>query len=531
MIRVAYIFVHSASLLLVVGLHAQTALESPNFSISGQVVNDITKDTIPNALVVLQAMSGDLPHQVAARTSADGYFSLAGLSPGEYVLLANSPGFLAARYRGPLSVGDEALHLKDNVEGISIGLTPWSVLTGTVAGPDGVPLIGAQVSVIQMNLVEGRFGMKMIGKVSTNDLGHYRVFAIPPGRYYISAYYRDSLSTFGLHAVRSDVGTSTFDYAETYYPGTQSPALARYVDVVAGETRSDLNIMLEMTRSTTVSGTIMNRPEGSDVAVLLEPADPMALGVRQAASASAASGGRFSFVSIPPGDYRITANLPLGDRTLVAREWFAVGNADVSQLQLDLHDVPSVTGQVLPRGNQSVSPDIRLRIVGSDPRMAFDVPLDDEGRFNLEELFPDDYQFRIEGGSSEIVDEIRIADKVIAGRSLRIDGSVESLTIIVSTDGGEISGTMSNRAGDPAPGGLVVAVPSEPEEGDWRLARSDSQGNFSFKSVLPGTYRLVGLTDSKSTDKLTPGELAMKTGAKVLVNRGEKVVAQLTVEP
>jgi len=72
-------------------------------------------------------------------------------------------------------------------------------LTGRITDSGNDPLVGATVQALQTRIVDGKFSITSVGQATTNDLGKYRIFQMPPGRYYLSAFYRDNASVFGLH--------------------------------------------------------------------------------------------------------------------------------------------------------------------------------------------------------------------------------------------------------------------------------------------------------------------------------------------
>lgn len=93
----------------------------------------------------------------------------------------------------------------------------------------------------------GRRRLTPTGRSSTtNDIGEFRVFGLPPGQYYVSA----TMRTFTV----GDSGDSDdrTGYAPTYYPGTPNVAEAQRVTVGLGQTLGNINMALIATPTATV---------------------------------------------------------------------------------------------------------------------------------------------------------------------------------------------------------------------------------------------------------------------------------------
>src|SRR5262249_40991041 len=83
----------------------------------------------------------------------------------------------------------------------------------------------------------------------TNDVGEFRLFAIPPGQYYLTA----TLRPMGFGDTDDRSG-----YAPTYFPGTSNVAEAQRVTVGLGQTISDMNMALMPSRMARVTGTVVD---------------------------------------------------------------------------------------------------------------------------------------------------------------------------------------------------------------------------------------------------------------------------------
>jgi len=73
-----------------------------------------------------------------------------------------------------------------------VRMTPNGVITGHVVDEDREPVAFLQVQAMRYRYTQGRKQLVSYGNANTNDIGEYRIFGLPPGRYYISVAARRS---------------------------------------------------------------------------------------------------------------------------------------------------------------------------------------------------------------------------------------------------------------------------------------------------------------------------------------------------
>src|SRR5436190_9439920 len=121
-------------------------------------------------------------------------------------------------------------------------------LAGRVLDELGDPMQGATVEVLEVRYRAGRRWLVGAGAAprATDDLGQYRLYALPPGRYIVSAAVGDAAS--------SDVPV----YARAYFPGTPTPSEAQYVSVERSHDVAGIDISLSRTPTARVAGRMLN---------------------------------------------------------------------------------------------------------------------------------------------------------------------------------------------------------------------------------------------------------------------------------
>ena len=96
------------------------------------------------------------------------------------------------------------------------------------------------------------------------------------------------------------------------------------------------------------------------------------------------------------------------------------------------------------------------------------------------------------------------------------------LDVVLSPNAGQVTGTVLDpNTEKAAPMMMVVLIPQEKERRDreafYQTATSDLSGQFTFKSVVPGEYRVYAWEDVEYTAWMDPDFM------KPLESRGEAV--------
>jgi hypothetical protein len=329
-------------------------------------------------------------------------------------------------------------------------------------------------------------------------------------------------------------------YGVVYYGGTDDLSRAATIDVFSGETFPGADIPMGAGKRQTrhIRGVVLNGETGQPMAnseVLAVPRQwrPNAL-VLEATTTDA---GVFDLAGAFPDSYLVRAKnnasnvmvvgagqvLYDGGKPLVGYLPVEVGGSDVD-VRLVMTGGISLLGQVTIEGVSLADAETALGrmtialardpdlIAMPDPLMPLPpVPppppgsppvrrpangqVLNSGEFTLV-VAPGDFRMNVRGlPPNSYVKSIRMGGEDILGSGLHLTRAPENpLQIVIGTDSGTISGTVVDAASRPFTNATVVLVPDLPDQrkrGDlYRSVASDSSGNFTLKSIPPGSYKL-----------------------------------------
>src|SRR5712691_3228051 len=267
-------------------------------TLRGHVVAADTGQPLRKAQV--RVMAADIRENRMTTTDTDGRYEFKELPAGRYTVMASKGSYVNLQYgqQRPFEAG-KPLEILDGqtVEKVDFSLPRGGIITGRILDEFGEPLADAQVMAQRYQNVGGRRRLVPAGRTAmTNDIGEYRLFALPPGQYYLSA----TLRNMGMGDSDDRSG-----YAPTYFPGTGNIAEAQRVTIGIGQVMSDANMALMQTRTARITGTAVDsqgRPMiGMVIAAPLGDSMMMMFGPPSQIKPD----GSFAVGGLAPGSYRL----------------------------------------------------------------------------------------------------------------------------------------------------------------------------------------------------------------------------------
>lgn len=516
----------------------------PTARIGGRVLDRETGVPIPRARVELSA--AEIGEARAALTDAEGRYEFTDLPAGSYTVIATKTGYGRRGFGQQGALTDSPpiqLQHAQALDAVDFRLARAGAIAGRLMDEDGRPLAWAMVEALRPHIQGDESTLVAIGTAQTDDLGQFRIFGLPPGDYFVSAF----------DPAFENVGSSTarIQYAPTYYPGVVFIAEARRVRVTAGAATTNVAFQLKLVRPAQVSGRIMAF-DGQTLlsgAVIMSPFASGQLALGPATGARLVPDGQFIFTNVPPGRYVIRAR---GERQPAAGSLFAtflvsVEGRDIGNIQMTLRPGAVLTGALAFQGKATPLPTDLTQIW-------VNAPLADGTLFGGDPqgfVRPDGtFQLSVQGGDRLIRVEnlpppwllraVIYRGRDITDRPLTIEDAnqVNDLQVVLTDQVTVLTGTIRNAAGDVVSDRVVVALPVDhslwrPQGRHIRLAYSDFDGRFQIRGLPPGDYFVVVV------DAIDPADLydvrvmerIASLGSRVTLREGQPTVIELKTGP
>jgi hypothetical protein len=457
----------------------------------------------------------------SAMTDDDGRYEITELPRGGYRINATKVGFTGAIYGqqpggdlpAPFAIGDNEIRTQ-----VDITLPRHSAITGQVFDDFGDPIEGVGVTVSQIRFTDGRRRLTPLGtQQTTDDLGRYRVFGLPPGQYIVTA----TVGQLSALAGNSNTDLSISGFAPTYFPGMTAANEARQVAVGRSQDVTAIDIPLVPLPTVRIAGRKLGadgQPLGGSL--MLMPSQRSGAIVTPPNGARIEQDGRFEFPNVTPGEYVIQADKgkasQAGEGEFVS-QFVTVNGADVTNLLLQATPGSSISGRIVFDGD------------GDPPPLTFGViparadadrtPLN-AGNLARAEV-QRDLSFQMTGihGPRRLMIDRRPSGwdlkAVIAGGvdvtdvALPFGSRDESLSdvqVVLTNRLTELSGTVANARGENVSDYALLVFSSDRERwysGSRFLRRSGPQaaGNFTISGLPPGDYFVAAVPNTTSVLK------------------------------
>lgn len=469
----------------------------------------------------------------------------------------------AERPGTPVTIADG-----QRLEGLTLKLAHGAVLSGTVRDELGQPAAGIAVRVLQYRMMNGERVLSPAMTASgpfgetTDDRGVYRVFGLAAGDYFVTATPRtvgtSEIRQMTAEAIQSAqralqqnvsnqaAGRSAepppvmVAYAPVFYPGTISAANAASIHLGPAEERSDIDLSLQLVRTARLEGVVV-APSGVPpqmAQLILTQSGPMIAGMPMMMSlgrVSPGADGKFSYSGIAPGQYTISARISnkefmvaaesqgrnlSSSGTLWADAEVTVNGENITGISLNLQPGLTVSGRVVTEPSSDAGAPIdfsqvRLSLTPATTGAimiavgATGTQADADGRFTLSEITPGKFRFSVQPAGLDPNWSLKSA--VVDGRDtldfpleIRPNDKVQDAVLTLTNRSQEVSGTLQDAAGRPAPDFTVVVFPAD--KNLWsaprriRTARPGTDGRFIVRGLPEGSYRIAALVD------IAPGE-------------------------
>jgi hypothetical protein len=524
--------------------------------IAGIVVNSLTGQPIASAAVAISPSSQGTDSGVAQSvvTGTDGRFLFTGLARGKYSLMARAHGYSLQYfehhdyYATAIAVGPDL-----DTEHLVFRLEPDALLEGDITDDNNEPIQYAMVRLFRTSTENGQQKTRPVNQAQTDDLGHYRMGHVAPGRYYLlvsarpwyaqsSNGSRSSGNSEADALAAVDAAAIDVTYPVTFYPGTTDSAAATPLQITPGE-RAGADVTLHAVPSLhlrintgSTENTVIGRMvfpqvsqrifDGYMDSVFNAPVSWAGPGVMQI---SGLAPGRF-IIEMPP-------STGLNDKGGSGRAWYR--EIDVTgDTEINAADGPSfanISGSIAFQDVQQAPAHASLQLQNPETGEVFRTALSGKGEFdfNSDSVRPGRYLVSLESNTF-VLQKLSATGATVAGRMLDIAGAgAVHISGIASRGAAQVNGTAMHDD-QPFSGAMIVLVPQDPVNNAplFRRDQSDSDGTFTLPTVVPGNYTVIAIANGWDLEWANPAVLQqyLTKGEKIQVPANGKLDVKIQVQ-
>jgi protocatechuate 3,4-dioxygenase beta subunit len=502
--------------LLATALAAQTSTtetpskESENCTVEGHVV--LATGGQPLKKVAIRISSDDTEeNSYTTLTDAEGHFKIEDMKPGRYNVRVERNGFLeAGKHRGRYH--SQALTLKrgQELKDLVFRMQPAAVIAGKIVDAEGDPVAGAIIYVTRSGSGAGS-NVAFGDYQRTNDLGEYRIFDLPPGRYLLLAHPLPVPATRSAEIENAAPSKTETVYVPTYYPGVMDKSQATAIELHAGD-QVPANLALLMSSSFRIRGTVSALPitAGSEIRIAAVSKTDSNL---HNSGGIIDKDGKFEIRSVLPGSYTLSL-VTSDDGRFNTGQTVEITNTDVNGLQIQPAPNGQVRGQFRVESSQKIDwsqSTVVLNFDEDSDRSSFPrfgdgssrfTEVKSDGSFELKNVPAGTYHLvassRAQALRDYFVKSINLGSKDVSDIGFTTGGASYSLDIVVSAKGATVEGTVLDAKDQPVVDAEVVAIPDPARRKRHDLYQqdgTDQRGHFTLHGLNPGQYTVIAFED------------------------------------
>jgi hypothetical protein len=445
-----------------------------------------------------------------ATTDAQGTFEFKELRAGRYLITASKGSYVALQYgqNRPTEPG-KPIQILDGqtVERVDFSLPRGAVITGRILDEFGEPLPDVTVAPQRYQFVQGQRRLVPAGRTaSTNDLGEFRIFGVPPGQYYLQATWR------AMNAINLTDGGSRTGYAPMYFPGTLEIAQAQRLTIGVGVEVSDVMMTMRPVKTARVSGVALDSQGQPMRGMLFIMQSSGFMMINMAAPIR--PDGTFTVGGISPGEYMFrvqqmgnpsdaevgTLNLTVGSDDI---DGVAIATARPSVLRGHVVVDPAAASSLPARLMLTAMPVQMTPMMGVQP-----AAVAEDMSFEIKSP-PGVYRVNLGGAAlGWAIRTVRLngADVTDSGVEVKANEDLAGLEVELTNKLTSISGLVTNARGETVRdfSAVVFAHDSSLWGSNTRyqsMGRPDQDGRFKISGLPAGNYYIVAL------DRVDSGEV------------------------
>ena len=485
-------------------LHAQPPQPVPQdpdkARLEGHVLNSVTNEPLRKTKLTLrmnaaqdrgntrQAQAEKLVTTYVVTSDAEGKFVFPNVDPGDYQFYAAHPGFADIRLgdnSGPRKPEPLLFAKSDRKQNFDIKMIPYGTISGVLVDEEGDPIRNLIVAAMRWRYTSNGRELREERSATSNDLGEYRIFDLPPGKY---------LLKINPPRLRLNSGEPDQLYAPVFYPGSLDPARAVVQEITPAQQLRGLNFNLRASHFATIRGQVI-APAGSGInAGLLTVQD----GGTSSSSTGTDKDGKFTFSGIPPGTIYVTGGYTQSGQRYDTMVEVSVGSEDISGLELRPVPPMDISGTLRIAGETTIKPpqvSIYLEGPSAGHNQTNGAAIRDDGALQFHLISAGKYRVTVQGLRNLYIKSIAWGREDITDLPLDLLRGVPAnteLSIVLGAHAGQVEGIVTTEKSEPAADATITLVPTGEHRSRpfYKTISTDSAGHFTIRGIAPGSYKL-----------------------------------------
>jgi hypothetical protein len=506
--------------------------------IRGRIVSAETGEPLRHARVELAAP--EMRNSRAVPSDLEGRFEFQHLPPGRFTVWASKNGYVTLSYgqHRSFQAGRRIELAAGQVfDQAAITLPRGAVIAGRVVNDLGEPVSGIRIGAYRLRYRDGRRDVAPAGQPGqTNDLGEYRISALPPGTYFVGSY----------GAAAGAVIEEGVTLAPTYYPATTNIAEGKPVTVRQAQEVGNIDIAMVVGRAASVTGAVLDsrgRPAAA-LMVTVRPAGDSLLALLNLTLGTSQPNGQFAVRNLMPGEYVLHAVVrsPDSKDAESADAPLTVGGSDIEGMTITAVPNGRITGRIIfdadakppfPPGS------LRVSVVAPFSLGDLSALVGAGWDFAIGNIEPGKISLSVDAlPAGWAVKRVMANGRDVTESSFELAPGASPTTVeLALTDKPTtLSGVISRDAQTTTSEDYTVVVfgddPAQWREGSKRVlvARPDQNGAYRITGLPPGRYRAIAVEYLDDGEQWNPEFLAWARSRAARVELEEGVAVTLNLK-
>ncbi len=485
------------------------------YTVTGSVVNSVTGEPIRRALVAVNGAQ--------VFTGADGRFEADNVPEGIVTVSAQKPGYfdcLGWNCPGEKAQGMAQLTLHSNTSDVSLKLVPEAKIQGRIVDESGDPISNMRVTAASERIENGRKQIREMRAATTDENGNYEIAELMPGSYRIQTWARPAF--FAYFTVPN--GPRPRMYPERFYPNTPDASAAQKIELKGGQ-NAEADVTLPEVPAFRISGSVS--PPGS-ISVTAEDGE----GQQTHLPYLRQGGAKFVIQAIPAGTWKLDFSrqtVAPGQQEYYAEANVTVGSADITNLQVLLEPLPSVTVQ-FGNGSTENSQAAQVQLISQEPNgtgYGGGRQAGSDGPYEITNVRPGRYRVVVFGGN-QCVDSVSSGNVDLTHDDFVVSPGSQGQTINVTFRSDCASLEVRPRSENSSSMTSLLLLGSS-RAVDAQQAGVMNNGAFTFRNLPPGDYRVYAFSNIEGLEYTNPEVMRQYSGQEITLAPNQQASVTLDV--